>query len=175
MLALGIAPLPANISTTVGVSPSYVGGMWRFRSQITPHRELLVAPLPSYLAGAALGSALLFSFPATTFRAIVPWLIGAGALLFALSPLITRRLAHIDHSHPRRRWFLYVGIFLVTVYGGYFGAGLGIVLLAVMAVTLPWELAELQGPRSIPSTIINVAAAVIFLIRGHPVLGAVVA
>ena len=174
MLALGIAPLPANISTTVGVSPSYVGGMWRFRTQLTPQRQLLVALLPSCLAGAALGCMLLFAFPATTFRTIVPWLIGAGTLLFALSPLITRRLAHIDHSHPGRRWFLYVGVFLVAVYGGYFGAGLGILLLAVMAVALPLELVDLQGLRSVLSTIINVAAAVIFLIRGHLVVWAVV-
>ena len=117
---------------------------------------------------------LLFAFPATTFRTIVPWLIGAGTLLFALSPLITRRLAHIDHSHPGRRWFLYVGVFLVAVYGGYFGAGLGILLLAVMAVALPLELVDLQGLRSVLSTIINVAAAVIFLIRGHLVVWAVV-
>jgi uncharacterized membrane protein YfcA len=138
MLALGIAPLPANFSTTVGVSPSDVGGMWRYRSQITPHRPPLVALLPSCLAGTALWCARLFSFPATTFRTIAPWLIGAGTLLFALSPLISRRLAHLDHSHPGRRRFLFVGVFLVAVYGGYFGAGLGILLLAVMAVVLPW-------------------------------------
>jgi len=174
MLALGIAPLPANVSTSVGVTPSYIGGMWRFRSQITPHRRLLVAVLPSCFAGAGLGCALLFAFPATTFREVVPWLIGAGTLLFALSPTITRRLAHIDHSHPGRRWFLYVGIFLIAVYGGYFGAGLGILLLAVMAVALPLELNELQGLRSVLSTIINVAAALIFVIRGHLVVWAVI-
>ena len=174
MLALGIAPLPAIVSTSVGVTPSYIGGMWRFRSQITPHRRLLVAVLPSCFAGAGLGCALLFAFPATTFREVVPWLIGAGTLLFALSPTITRRLAHIDHSHPGRRWFLYVGIFLIAVYGGYFGAGLGILLLAVMAVALPLELNELQGLRSVLSTIINVAAALIFVIRGHLVVWAVI-
>jgi hypothetical protein len=68
-----------------------------------------------------------------------------------------------------------VGVFLAAVYGGYFEAELGILLLAVMAVSLPLELAELQGLRSVLSTIINVAAAVIFLIRGHFVVWAVVA
>jgi uncharacterized membrane protein YfcA len=175
LLALGIAPLAANVSNGVGVCPSYVGGMWRFRSQISPHRQLLVALLAPCLAGAALGCALLFTFPASAFRSIVPWLIGGGTLLFALSPLITRRLAHIDHSHPGRRVFLYAGIFLSAIYGGYFGAGLGILLLAVMAVALPLEIGELQGLRSVLSTIINAAAAIIFVIRGHLVLWAVLA
>jgi uncharacterized membrane protein YfcA len=173
LLTLGVAPLAANVSTSVGVCPSYVGGMWRFRSQITPHRRLLMALLPSCALGAALGCALLLVFPATAFRSVVPWLIGAGTLLFALSPFISRRLAHIDHSHPGRRWFLFVGVFLIAVYGGYFGAGLGILLLAVMAVALPFELTELQGLRSVLSTIINLFAATIFVIRGHLVLWAV--
>ena len=167
LLALGVAPLPANVTTTVGVSPSYVGGMWRFRDEITPHRRLLVRMLPACAIGAALGCALLFAFPATAFRRAVPWLIGAATLLFAASPRITKGLTHIDHSHPARRWFLYVGIFFSAVYGGYFGAGLGILLLAVMAVALPLELAELQGLRSVLSTIINLFAATIFLVRGH--------
>ena len=175
MLAFGIAPLAANVSTSVGVCPSYVGGMWHFRAQITPHRRLLVALLAPCGLGAAIGCALLFAFPASAFRDVVPWLIGAGTLLFAVSPFITRRLAHIDHSHPGRRWFLFVGIFLVVIYGGYFGAGLGILLLAVMAVVLPLELAEMQGLRSVLSTIINLFAAIIFVIRGHLVLWAVFA
>jgi len=62
---------------------------------------------------------------------------------------------------------LLVGVFLVSIYGGYFGAGLGILLLAVMAVSLPLSLNELQGIRSVLATIINLCAAVIFIIRGH--------
>lgn len=173
MLALNVTPLAANVSTTVGVAPSYVGGMWRFRSQITPYYRLLTTLLPSCLIGASAGCVLLFVFSADTFRTLVPWLIAAATLLFALSPVITRRLAHLDHSHPGRRWFLHVGIFVTAVYGGYFGAGLGIMLLAVMAVALPLELSELQGLRNVLSTIINIAAAVVFLIRGHLIVWAV--
>jgi len=167
LLALGVAPLAANLSTTVGVSPSYVGGTIRFRAQIRPHHRLLVALVPSCCVGAGVGCALLFVFPATTFRLVVPWLVGAGTLLFALAPVITRRLAHIDHAHPARRWFLHAGVFFIAIYGGYFGAGLGILLLAVMAISLPLEMSELQGLRYVLSTIINVAAAVVFVIRGH--------
>ncbi|MBW4029875.1 MAG: sulfite exporter TauE/SafE family protein [Acidobacteria bacterium] len=167
LLALGIAPLAANVSTTVGVAPSYVGGMWRFRQQVQPHRRLLSALLPSCCAGAGVGCALLFVFPASTFRVVVPWLVGAGTVLFALSPMITRRLAHIDHAHPARRWFLHAGVFFIAIYGGYFGAGLGILLLAVMAISLPFEMNELQGLRYVLSTVINLAAAAVFVVRGH--------
>jgi uncharacterized membrane protein YfcA len=66
-----------------------------------------------------------------------------------------------------------VGIFLSSIYGGYFGAGLGIVLLAVMAVSLPFEIHELQGIRNVFSMIINSIAAVIFIVRGHLALDAV--
>ena len=167
LLALGVAPLAANLSTSVGVSPSYLGGIIRFRDQIRPHHRLLLSLVPSCCVGAAVGCALLFVFPESTFRLVVPWLVGAGTLLFALAPMITRRLAHIDHTHPARRWFLHVGVAGIAIYGGYFGAGLGILLLAVMAISLPLEMNELQGLRYVLSTIINVAAAIVFVLRGH--------
>jgi hypothetical protein len=66
-----------------------------------------------------------------------------------------------------------VGIFLIAMYGGYFGAGMGILLLAVMAVSLPFEMAELQGLRSVLSLIINLLAALIFVVRGHLIFDAV--
>jgi hypothetical protein len=97
----------------------------------------------------------------------VPWLIGAGTILFAISPIITRRLAHIDHAHPSRQWALFVGVFVVSIYGGYFGAGLGILLLAVMAISLPFEIKELQGLRNAVSIVINAVAAAIFIFHGH--------
>ena len=173
LLALGVAPLSANYSTSVGVSPSYAGGVWRFRHQITPHRALVRRLLGPCVAGGATGCALLFSFPETTFRHVVPWLIGGGTLLFALSPAITRRLAHVDHAHPARRWFLYVGVFVIAAYGGYFGAVVGILLLAVMAVALPLEISELQGLRNVLSACITLVATAIFLVHGHLVAWAI--
>ena len=115
----------------------------------------------------SLGCALLLLGSPHLFALIVPWLIGSGTLLFAMSPLITKRLAHVDHAHRARRWGLFVGVFVVAIYGGYFGAGMGILLLAVMALSLPFEIQELQGLRSVLSLIINVIAAAIFIFRGH--------
>ena len=125
------------------------------------------------MLGSGVGCALLLLGSPSTFRSVVPWLIGGATVLFALAPQITRRLAHVDHTRGARRWALFAGVFLASAYGGYFGAGLGILLLAVMAIALPFEIHELQGIRSVLSMIINLIAATIFVIRGHLALDAV--
>jgi uncharacterized membrane protein YfcA len=173
LLAMGIPALQANVSVTVGVVPGFIGGLRGFRRELVTHRRLVATLLPICLLGTGAGTVLLFALPASTFRLVVPWLIGAGTLVFAFAPLITRRLVHIEHNHPGRRRALYLGVFAISVYGGYFGAGLGILLLAVLAVTLPFDIAELQGLRIALSTFISATAAVIFVFRGHLALDAV--
>ena len=167
LIATGISALQANVSTTVGVVPSYLGGIVEFRTHIRRHQKLITSLLPSCILGAAFGCALLLQGSPSTFRHVVPWLIGAGTVLFAVSPLVTKRLEHLEHDHSSRRWALFVGVFLVSIYGGYFGAGLGILLLAVMAVSLHFEIKELQGLRNLLSLIINLCAALIFVAHGH--------
>jgi uncharacterized membrane protein YfcA len=173
LLSQGIVALQANISTTVGVVPSYLGSLQVFRHQLRPHRRLIKTLVPPCVLGAVTGCALLLNGSASTFRSVVPWLIGAGTILFAATPLITRALTRVEHTHPARRVALYVGIFAVSVYGGYFGAGLGILLLAVTGLALPLEIHALQGLRNALSMIINVSAAIVFIIHGHLALQAV--
>jgi hypothetical protein len=173
LLAMGIPALQANVSTSVGVVPSYVGGIRGFRFQLGEHRQLIRSLAPWCIVGSGAGCFLLLIGSPSTFRSVVPWLIGAATLLFALAPQITKRLAHIDHTQGPRRWALFGGIFFASMYGGYFGAGLGIMLLAVMALGLPFEIHVLQGIRNLLSTIINSFAALIFIIRGHLALDAV--
>lgn len=173
LLATGASALAANVTTTVGVVPSSLGSIRGFHVQLRGHADLIRSLVAPCLLGTAAGCSLLLLGSAHLFALVVPWLIGAGTLLFAIAPRITKRLAHVDHAHPARRWGLYVGIFVVAVYGGYFGAGLGILLLAVMAVSLPFEIQELQGLRSALSLIINAVAALIFVVRGHLIVDAV--
>jgi uncharacterized membrane protein YfcA len=144
-----------------------LGSLRVFRVQLRPHKKLILSLLPSCVVGSGLGTALLLEGSPSTFRHVVPWLIGAGTVLFGLSPYITRALADVDSAHRGRRWALYIGIFLVSIYGGYFGAGIGILLLAVLALALPYEIYELQGLRNAVSMMINCVAALIFVIYGH--------
>jgi uncharacterized membrane protein YfcA len=167
MLALNVSAIQANVSSTVGVLPSYLGGLRGFRAELQRRRDLIRRLVPACVLGTAAGTALLLTSSPNTFRSVVPWLIGGATTLFAVSPLITRRLAHVDHDHVTRRWALQIGVFLVAVYGGYFGAGLGIMLLAVMGLTLPDDLSALQGLRNALSLVINLVAAVVFVVRGH--------
>jgi len=178
LLAMGIPTLTANVSSAVGVLPSALGGIRGFRSELSTHKRLVRSLVPTCFIGALVGAGLLLLGSTQTFRNVVPWLIGSATLLFALAPWITKRLAKIEHDHeegtePVRRRTLFIGIFLASVYGGYFGAGLGIVLLAVMALTLPYEIYVLQGLRSALSMLINAMAAIVFIIRGHLAMDAV--
>ncbi len=166
LLGVGVPALRANLSTTVGVLPSYVGSLRVFRRQLKPYRRLILSLAPVCVLGTASGCAFLLAGTPSTFRSVVPWLIGAGTVLFALAPVITRSLTHMDQTRGARRFALYVGIFIASAYGGYFGAGMGIILLAVMALTLPVGIEELQGLRNALSLIINSLAAVIFIVHG---------
>jgi uncharacterized membrane protein YfcA len=99
-----------------------------------------------------------------------------ATILFAISPRVTKLLAKMDRAQDPnavRRRSLFVGIFIASLYGGYFGAGLGIVLLAVMALTLPYDINVLQGLRVALSLLINTIAGIVFVVRGHLALQAV--
>ncbi|HVB70405.1 MAG TPA: sulfite exporter TauE/SafE family protein [Acidimicrobiales bacterium] len=173
LLALGIPALQANVSTTVGVVPSYLAGLSTYRRTASVDRGRLRALVVPSLLGTLVGCALLLTGSAQTFRAVVPWLIGAATLLFAAAPVIARGLPHLEPDHPARRRALSVGVFFAAIYGGYFGAGLGIMLLAVMAVTLPEDIHQLQGLRATLSTLICAGAALVFVLRGHLAVSAV--
>ena len=167
LLALGVPALTANVSSSVGVLPSYVGGIAGFRAELTGTRPLVVSLVPACVVGSLVGTALLLGGTPAEFRTVVPWLIGGATIAFALQPLVLRAVAGVPHDHPTRRALLQAGTFAIAVYGGYFGAGLGIMLLAVMGLALTDDLATLSGLRNVLSILINAVAAVVFVIRGH--------
>lgn len=167
LLGLGLPALTANVSSSVGLLPSYVAGIAGFRGRLAAKRPMLIALSPACVAGSLLGTALLLGGTAATFRTVVPWLIGVATLAFAAQPLVVRAAAKVPHDHPTRQVLLQVGTFAVAVYGGYFGAGVGIMLLALMGLALPDDLGTLSGLRSVLSILINAVAALVFIMRGH--------
>jgi uncharacterized membrane protein YfcA len=169
LLAAGLPGVTANVTNAVAVLPGYLGGTIAYRRELEGQRpRVVVLGLTTALGGVA-GAALLIVSPADVFEAIVPFLILAACGLLAAQPWLSKRLkppsaAHDAHRSPR----LYAAAFATAVYGGYFGAGLGIMLLAVLALALDDELHRLNALKGLLSFVIG-AAAVAFFVAFGPV------
>lgn len=167
LLAMGYPALTANITNTVGIWPGYLGGAAGFRNEISSQRDRLV-PLGAVAAlGGIAGALLLLTTSSATFRNLVPWLVLGASILFAIQPLLKRALGGTAHTPPRTRPILLAGgTFAASVYGGYFGAGLGVMLLAILGLALPDSIVRTSGLRTALSILVNGVAAVVFLIHG---------
>jgi uncharacterized membrane protein YfcA len=183
LLAVGLPALGANVTSTVGICPGYLGGVAGFRSEVRSQpRRCAVLSVPA-IAGAVAGSILLLVTPQSAFRSLVPYLVLAACALFAAQPFVAKQMARHAPPAPDRapsptfaaaRQHLGVagaGTFLGSVYGGYFGAGLGVVLLALLGLALPDDLVRTNGLRSVLSLVVNIGAALVFIIHAHVAWG----
>jgi uncharacterized membrane protein YfcA len=166
LLALGYPALTANVTNTVGIWPGYLGSAAGFRSEITGQRGRLARLSPVSMAGAVVGAILLLTTPSATFTLLAPWLVLGAAALFAAQPFLRRALDGADSTPETRPVLLMVGTFLASVYGGYFGAGMGVMLLAILGLALPDSIARTSGLRTVLSILINGVAAIVFLVHG---------
>ena len=167
LLAVGIPALTANVSATVGLVPSYLGTVAGLRDEVYAQRRRFFLLTPWIMGGAAVGAVLLLAFPASAFRAIVPWLIIGASLLFAAQPLILKRLGRLSEHHPAHLGVLYLGTFTIAIYGGYFGSAMGIMLLALWGLVLDETMSSLTALRSALSVVLTAFCAVIFAFSGH--------
>jgi uncharacterized membrane protein YfcA len=171
LTAVGIPALNANITNTVALSPGYVGGTLAQRADLAGQRARVRAAAIPAIAGGLIGGALLLVAGAATFRALVPWLILLATGLLAIDP-IAKRWVRIRLSHPTGRAHLVLTgavAFVGSVYGGFFGAGLGIILLALYSLVLPDTLVRINALKQATSFAANVTAALFFVFSGHVV------
>ena len=167
LLALGYPALTANITNTVGIWPGYVAGAAGFRHEISGQGEHLRQLAPVAVVGSIAGAILLLTTSSADFKKLAPWLVLGASVLFAVQPLLKRALSGSSHAPPRTRPLLLGGgIFLASVYGGYFGAGLGVMLLAILGLALPDSITRTSGLRTVLSIVVNGVAAVVFLVHG---------
>jgi hypothetical protein len=167
LLALGYPALTANLTNTVGIWPGYVGSAAGFRRELSDQRGRMAQLTPVALLGGVAGAILLLTTPSADFTRIAPWLVLGASLLFAAQPLIRRALGDPSHVPARTRTMpLLAGTFAASVYGGYFGAGMGVMLLAILGLALPDSIARTSGLRTGLSILVNGVAAVVFLIHG---------
>ena len=165
LIAAGYPAKTANVTNTVALWPGYLSGTIAYRRELVGQRKRATALLLPSLSGALGGSALLLATPEETFSAVVPYLILFACALMAFQrPLsdftVRHRLGvqHADHMPAT----LYGGVFLMSIYGAYFGAGLGIMLLAVLAVLLPDDLHRCNAMKGLLSFMINAMAVAYF-------------
>jgi uncharacterized membrane protein YfcA len=165
LLAAGYPSIAANVTNSIALLPGYLGGSLAYRPELAVQRERIRALAPTSVLGAAAGAALLLVSPASLFEAIVPWLILAACGLLALQPRAAA-FAQRRREGAGSGVALHAGLFVATLYGGYFGAGLGIVLLALLGVLVPDELQRLNALKGLLSLLVAVVSAVGFALFG---------
>jgi len=167
LLLTGIPAVTANATNTVAIWPGSLSSVWAYREYIKEERHrAAVLAWPSLVGGLA-GSIVLLHTSERSFRAVVPWLILFACALMLLqgpvSRLVVRRAAEGAQSVPVSLW---VAQLFISVYGGYFGAGIGILMLAATAIFMPDSLQHANGLKVLFGMLINGIAAVYFLAVG---------
>lgn len=163
----GRSAVRANATSTVALWPGTVASVWAYRRRISVQRDqALVLAVPSALGG-LIGSMLLIYTPEKAFRVIVPYLILLASVLLMVQGPVSRWVAGRSAGGPRRTSAaLWVVQLLISVYGGYFGAGIGILMLAAMAVFMPEDLQSANALKVLLGLLINAMAMLYFLLIG---------
>ena len=166
LLAAGLAPVAANVTNTVALTATAVGAVAGSRPELTgqaPTVRRLVVPM---VLGGAAGAALLLLTPSEAFEAVVPVLVGGASVVLLVQPRIrafAQRRAATRRSTGRG---VGVGLFAIAVYGGYFGAAAGVLMLAALLVGLPVDLLRANALKNLLLGLANAAAAIGFAVAG---------
>jgi hypothetical protein len=164
LLALGYPPLLANVSNNVGLVPGTVSGVLAYRPELVGQRSRLLRLGTASLLGGLAGAALLLGLPGNVFRSAVPALILVACILMALQPRLSRMLQEGGDPKAHGGSGLFVGVFLTGVYGGYFGAAQGVILIALLAIFVDDDLQRLNGTKNVLAMVVNTVASVLFII-----------
>lgn len=166
LLALGYPPVVANVSNTVGLVPGSVSGAYGYRRELNgQHRRLTVLGVASVI-GALTGGLLLLVLPASAFEVIVPVLIAMACVLVIAQPKLSSWLGD-RQRHAHGGLWLWLGVLACGVYGGYFGAAQGVILLGMFGVFLNDDLQRVNAVKNVLAGVVNAAAALLFIMVAH--------
>ena len=165
LLAAGHPPLVANVTNTVGLLPGYVGGTLAYRRELAGQGARVRSLAVAAGVGAALGCAVLLATSDEVFEAVVPWLVLAACALLAAQPRLTAALRRRDGGEVRHRPLaLHLLVLVAGVYASYFGAAVGVVLLAVLGLLVADGLQRLNALKGALSLTSSVVGAVVFVV-----------
>ena len=169
LLAVGLPPVTANVSNTLGLVPGSLSGAYGYRQELSGQRDRLIRLGAASAVGGLLGAVLLLVLPADAFKAIVPVLIGIALLLVVFQPWLARTVAARRDGEGRADGgiALLLGVFATGVYGGYFGAAQGVLLLGLMGLLLSDTLQRINATKNILAALVNGVAAIVFLFASH--------
>ena len=169
LLAVGLPPVTANVSNTLGLVPGSLSGAYGYRKELSGQRDRLLRLGTASALGGLLGAVLLLVLPADAFKAIVPVLIGIALLLVVLQPWLARFVAarREGETHVDGGIALLLGVFATGVYGGYFGAAQGVLLLGLMGLLLSDDLQRINATKNILAGLVNGVAAIVFVFASH--------
>jgi uncharacterized protein len=157
----------ANATSTIALAPGSLAGAWGYRHEMSTVRRWTTLLLVPSLVGGVVGALLLTTMEAKVFQLLIPWLILTAALLFLVQPLVARLIQAKPHTAPSRHTLVVVMIFqfLVSVYGGYFGAGIGILMLSALALMGLPGVHEMNAVKTFLAFCINGVSVVIFVLQ----------
>ena len=176
LVALGYPPLLANVSNNIGLVPGSLSGVYGYRRELVGQRQRLRRLVPASLLGGLTGATLLLLLPSTVFKKVVVVLIAIALVLVVAQPTLSRRLAarrveargatagHGHHLHRDVTVGLALLVYGTGVYGGYFGAAQGIILIAVLGIFLDDDLQRLNATKNVLAMSVNAIASVVFIL-----------
>ena len=174
LLAVGFPPLAANVTNSVVQSAGSAGLALGSRRQLRGQRGRVLSTAGVAVGGSLVGSLLLLVLPPKVFTAVVPVLVALASVLLGVQPWLARWIGEPEPDAPDRRVVLLPAVFLGAIYGGYFGGALGVILIAVLALTAHDDLRRLNAVKGVLGLIISAVSVVVFAI-GAPVDWLVVA
>jgi uncharacterized membrane protein YfcA len=153
----------ANVSNNIGLVPGALTGVIGYRRELAGQRSRIRSLLPFSALGAVAGAIALLILPASAFKAIVPAFIAVAVVLVAFQPRIEAALAHRRRPGAEHRASLRAATLGTGIYGGYFGAAQGILLMALLGVSVPEDLQRLNGLKNLLAMSVNLVAGVVFV------------
>jgi uncharacterized membrane protein YfcA len=168
-----VSPVVANVTSTLALVPGSIAGAWGYRQQLySSRRWIVLLTIPSLLGGLT-GALLITQLPENVFKVLVPWLVLLAATLFLFQPTIVRLVGPKKHvagpPSVSAHVVVIISQFLVAVYGGYFGAGIGILMLTSLSFLDLADIHEMNGLKTWLAFCINGISAVIFVLDGQVV------
>jgi hypothetical protein len=164
LIAVGLPPVTANVSNTVGLVLGSFSAVAGYREELSGQRRRLGVLSVASVTGAVIGGILLLVLPQEAFRAVVPVLIGLGCVLVVAQPWLAERVTRPHDAPAHGGPWLVAGVLGSGIYGGYFGAAQGVLLIAVLGLALDEHLQRINAAKNLLAALVNLSAAVLFIV-----------